>query len=140
LHGEHALIDAVYYGDNLAGSNSGHTWALHGAWVPINLPREVVHLALAGSMEYSEGRTDETGMPGLPTVSLNASPSILLKVLSLKSSGALEHVKSIERTGSEGLWIRGPVAWETEYLCSYSLIQRPWSCDFNFSIKVVRHT
>ena len=116
LHGEHALIDAGYYGDNLEGSNPGHTWALHGAWVPINLPGEVVHLGVARSMEHPEGRIDEAGMPRPSTASFKVAPSIILNDVSLESSGTLENVKSIERTGLEALWIAGPVSWQAEYL------------------------
>lgn len=113
---EHALFDAGYYGDNLEGSNPGHTWALHGAWVPINLPGDVLHLGASRSMEYPEGRTDELGITGPATASFKAAPSIMLDEVSLESSGTLENVKSIQRTGLEGLWIDGPVSCQTEYL------------------------
>ncbi|RUL65817.1 porin [Dyella dinghuensis] len=115
-HREHALIDAGYYGDNLEGSNPGHTWALHGAWVPINLPGDVLHLGLARSVEYPEGRTDESGVAGPATASFKAAPSVMLEDVSLESSGTLENVKSIQRTSLEGLWIDGPVSCQAEYL------------------------
>jgi phosphate-selective porin OprO/OprP len=116
LHDDHALIDAGYYGDNLEGNNPGHTWALHGAWVPINLPDEVVHLGVARSMEYPEGRTDGMGMPGPSTASFKVAPSIILNDVSLERTGTLEDVKNIERTGLEALWIDGSVSWQAEYL------------------------
>jgi phosphate-selective porin OprO/OprP len=112
---EHALIDAGYYGDNLEGSNPGHTWALHGAWVPINLPGEVVHL---GWLDRWNTRKVALmmGMPGPSTASFKVAPSIILNDVSLESSGTLENVKSIERTGLEALWIDGSVSWQAEYL------------------------
>jgi len=115
-HREHALIDAGYYGDNLEGTNPGHTWALHGAWVPINAPGDVLHLGFARSMEYPEGRTDEFGVAGPATASFKAGPSVILDDVSLESSGTLENVKSIQRQGLEGLWIDGPVSCQAEYL------------------------
>jgi phosphate-selective porin OprO/OprP len=116
LQSEHALIDAGYFGDNLEDSNPGRTWALHMAWVPINLPGKVIHLGVAGSVEYPQRRTDDTGLPGPSTASFKAAPSILLNDRSLESSAPLENAKSIERTGLEGLWIDGPVSWQAEYL------------------------
>lgn len=116
LHGKHALIDAGYFGDNLEGSNPGHTWAVHGAWVPVDRPGDVVHLGAARTMEYPQGRTDELGLPGPATASYKAAPSILINDLSLIGTGTLYHVKSIERSGVEGLWIDGPFSLQTQYL------------------------
>lgn len=115
-HRQHALIDAGYYDDNLEGSNPGHTWALHVAWVPINSPGIVLHLGVARSIEYPEGRTDELGVAGPAAASFKAAPSVMLEDVSLESSGTLENVKSIQRTGLEGLWIDGPVSWQAEYI------------------------
>jgi phosphate-selective porin OprO and OprP len=116
MHGAHVLMDASYFGNNLEGTNPGHTWALHGAWVPVDAPGEVVHLGAARTMEYPEGRTDESDTPGPATASDKAAPSMLLNDVSLISSGTLYHVKSIERTGLEALWINGPISVQAQYL------------------------
>jgi phosphate-selective porin OprO and OprP len=116
LHREHVLLDAGYFGDNLEGSNPGHTWSVHGAWVPFDLPGKVLHLGAARTMEYPEGRTDELGLPGPATASYKAMPSVLLNDVSLISSGTLYHVKSIQRSGLEALWINGPFSWQAGYL------------------------
>lgn len=116
LQGEHTLLEAGYFGDNLQGSNPGHTWSAHAAWVPLDLAGEVIHLGVARTMEYPEGRTDEAGVPGPAITSDKAAPAVLLNEISLISSGTLYHVKNIERTGLEGLWIAGSVSWQAQYL------------------------
>jgi phosphate-selective porin OprO and OprP len=116
LTGKHVLLDTGYFGDNLEGTNPGHTWSVHGAWAPFDAPGNVLHLGVARTMEHPDGRTDELGVPGPAIASDKAAPSMLLNDASLISSGTLYHVKSIQRSGLEGLWIDGPFSLQAQYL------------------------
>ena len=120
----HWLVDAGYYGDNLEGSNPGHTWALHAAWVPINTPGDVLHLGVARSVEYPEGRDDADGQ-ALPVASFKVSPDPLLDGDNDVNSGTLDGARRIARAGLEGFWIDGPVSLQGEYLSARTTFDIP---------------
>jgi len=112
----HWLASLGYYGQNLAGKNRGHTWALRAAWVPIHMPAKVLHLGVAVSQERPYGLVNALGVQQPATASFKAPPEAGLTTVTLISSGTLSNVDHIDRLGLEGLWINGPWSVQSEYL------------------------
>ncbi|MHB1059278.1 MAG: OprO/OprP family phosphate-selective porin [Rhodanobacter sp.] len=112
----HYLVNAGYYsGGDLNGDSDGHMVAARVAWVPRNRPGDVVHLGVSASEESPGGTTDGRGIRTPPTARLRARPEAALAAR-LVDSGSLAPTGHIDRTGLEGLWIRGPWSLQGEYL------------------------
>lgn len=97
---------AWFDGNDLEGGNAGSTLAGRAAWVPRNDKGDVLHLGIAASRER----------PDSGTTRLRARPEVALTDVRLVDTGSLAGVESIQRTGLEGLWIRGPWSLQGEVL------------------------
>ncbi|MDH5831349.1 porin [Luteimonas sp. M1R5S18] len=97
---------AWFDGNDLEGGNAGSTLAGRAAWVPRNAKGDVLHLGLAASRER----------PDSETLRLRAKPEVGLTGVRLVDTGTLAGVDAVQRTGFEGLWIRGPWSVQGELL------------------------
>ena len=112
----HYLVNAGYYaGGDLNGGSDGRMLAARFAWVPHNQPGDVIHLGVSASQESPDGTTDGRDIYTPPSARLRANPEAGLAAR-LVDSGNLAPTDHIDRTGFEGLWIRGPWSIQGEYL------------------------
>lgn len=112
----HYLVNTGYYsGGDLNGDSDGHMVAARFAWVPQNRPGDVIHLGVSASEESPDGTTNGRDIYTPPTARLRARPEAGLAAR-LVDSGNLAPTDHIDRTGLEGLWIRGPWSVQGEYL------------------------
>jgi len=105
-----------YGGSDLQGDNPGQTYAARAAWTPRKAAGDVLHLGIAASRENPQGWTDGRGVQFDPTARLRARPGSNLTDTRLVDSGSLAPVSHIQRTGLEGIWIKGPVSLQSELL------------------------
>lgn len=107
LQRPHHLASIAYFGGNdLEGANAGQTVAARAAWVPRNAAGDVLHLGVSASREE----------PDSESFRMRARPEVGLTDARLVDTGALSGVDAIRRGGIEGLWIRGPLSVQAEYL------------------------
>jgi phosphate-selective porin OprO/OprP len=112
----HYLVNAGYYaGGDLNGGSDGRMLAARVAWVPRNQPGDVIHLGVSASRESPDGSTDGRDIHTPPAARLAARPEAGLAA-KLVDSGNLTSTDRINRSGLEGLWIRGPWSIQGEYL------------------------
>lgn len=97
---------AWFDGNDLEGGNAGSTLAGRAAWVPRNAKGDVLHLGLTASRER----------PDSESLRLRARPEVGLTGVRLVDTGTLAGVDTVQRTGLEGLWIRGPWSVQGELL------------------------
>ncbi|GAB3313026.1 OprO/OprP family phosphate-selective porin [Luteimonas notoginsengisoli] len=97
---------AWFNGNDLEGGNAGSTLAGRAAWVPRNAKGDVLHLGLTASRER----------PDSESLRLRARPEVGLTGVRLVDTGTLAGVDTVQRTGLEGLWIRGPWSVQGELL------------------------
>lgn len=121
LERPHYLINVGYYfGQDLQGDNHGTTTAARVAWTPFKAEGNVLHLGLSASFESPRGSTDGRGMYHGPAARWRARPEDGLTDVRLVDSGSLSHVDNNRRLGLEGLWIRGPLSVQGEYLQAHT--------------------
>lgn len=97
---------AWFDGNDLEGGNAGSTVAGRAAWVPRNASGDVLHLGVATSRER----------PDSASLRLRARPEMGLTDVRLVDTGSLAGVDAVQRTGFEGLLIRGPWSLQGEVL------------------------
>ena len=116
---DHWVINAGnYFAGDLQGGSDSHGSAARAAWVPLNLPGDVLHLGVSVSQERPEWTTDRRGVHTPPTARLQASPEASLVDASIVDSGALAYAEQLRRYGLEALLIDGPLSLQAEYLAA----------------------
>lgn len=114
------LIQAGYYPwQDFQGDNDGTTTAARFVWTPRKAAGDVLHLGASGAIEHPHGTTDGRDVYKAPSARWQARPEHGLTDVRLVDSGALSQVRSIQRSGVEGLRIKGPWSVQGEYMRSH---------------------
>jgi len=107
----------AYGGQDLQGDNDGTTLGGRFAWTPFNTVGNVLHLGVVGSEENPDSSVvNGRGQTVFPSARLRARPDVLLTTTRFVDTNTIKNVDHIDRTGLEGLWIRGPWSVQGEYL------------------------
>jgi phosphate-selective porin OprO/OprP len=111
------IINVGYYwGQDLLGDNDGTTLGGRVAWTPFKAEGDVLHLGVSASREDRDATTDGLGVVHAPSARLSTPPETGLTPIRLIDTGSLSKADRVDRSGLEGLWIRGPWSVQGEVL------------------------
>jgi len=103
----HWLLQAAYYArGNLDGKFPGHTYSGRLVYAPIESKEAVLHFGLAASREFPDDHVAQ----------FSTTPEASLTKTNLVDTSALPLTNSIDRTGLEWGFMRGPLYAQGEYL------------------------